>query len=620
MKFYLTTPIYYVNGRPHLGHAYTTVIGDVIARYKKLKGYDVFYLTGTDEHGGKIEKAAKSMGKTPKQLADEMVVHFRDLWKELNIEYDFFIRTTMDFHEKKVAEIFEKLKEKGYVYKGSYSGWYCYNCESFVPEDAEEENGVRICPDCGGKTEFITEENYFFRLSSFQKPLLDFYRKNPDFVQPATMMNKVVSFVESGLKDLSITRTTIGWGIKVPSDPAHVIYVWFDALFNYVTGLRDKFDKYWPADLHILGKDIIIFHAVYWPAFLMAAGYELPKKILAHGWWLVNKKKMSKHIGNVLDPKILIDAFGEDAVRYFLMRETPIGQDGNFSHESFLERYNADLANELGNILSRTTTMALKYFDGVLPSPGPKQPSDQNMEDSWKELSNQIEELYDSYQFSRALSLLWDYLRSINKYLVETEPWRLGQKDSQKTSRILLTALRALFCVSKYIYPVMPRSTEKILEAIGGKGIEFDWDAYKEGLKIKEVGKIFPRVDKEEFFKEEIKMEEKKEEKTYVTIDEFFKMGLKVGKIVEVKEAENANKLYILKVDMGDHERQLVAGLRQYYRPEELLGKKIVVVSNLKPAKIRGYESQGMLLAADVDGRPYILQVPDEVPPGTTVR
>lgn len=620
MKFYITTPIYYVNGKPHLGHAYTTVIGDVISRYKKLKGYEVFYLTGTDEHGGKIEKAAKAQGKTPKQLADEMVVHFERLWRDLNIEYDFFIRTTMDFHERKVAEIFETLKSKGYIYKGSYSGWYCYNCESFVPEDAPEEDGIKLCPDCGGKTEFITEENYFFKLSEFQKPLLEFYERNPDFVQPSSMMNKVVSFVKAGLKDLSVTRTTIGWGIRVPSDPRHVIYVWFDALFNYITGLREEFSKFWPADLHIIGKDIIIFHAVYWPAFLMAAGYELPRKILSHGWWLVNKKKMSKHIGNVLDPKILIDAFGEDAVRYFLLRETPIGQDGNFSHESFLERYNADLANELGNIVSRTTTMVIKYFDGVLPPPGPEQDVDRTMRESWEQIEAEVEKAYDNYQFFKGLSLLWDYLRSINKYLVETEPWRLGRKEPERTSRILLTALRALFCASRYIYPVMPSSTEKILRAIGAEGIDFSWDAYKEGLKIKEVGKIFPRVEKEDFFKEEIKMEERQEEKNYVTIEEFFNMGLKVGKIIEVKEAENANKLYILKVDMGDHERQLVAGLRQYYKPEELLGKKIVVVTNLKPARIRGHESQGMLLAADVDGRPYILQIPDEVPPGSIVR
>ncbi len=617
MKFYLTTPIYYVNGKPHLGHAYTTVIGDVIARYKKMKGYDVFYLTGTDEHGGKIEKAARRMGKSPKSLADEMVIYFKDLWRDLNIEYDFFIRTTMDFHEKKVAEIFEALRSKGYIYKGSYSGWYCYNCENFVPDDAPEEDGVKICPDCGSKTEFITEENYFFKLSEFQKPLLNFYRKNPDFVQPKFMMNKVVSFVEAGMKDLSITRTSVGWGINVPSDPSHIIYVWFDALFNYITGLRGEFEHYWPVDLHIIGKDIIIFHAVYWPAFLMAAGFELPKKILSHGWWLVNKKKMSKHTGNVLAPQILIDNFGADALRYFLLRETTIGLDGNFSHESFIERYNADLANELGNIVSRTITMALKYFGGVLPAPGPEEDKDVEMRKNWLETEAEVKEAYDNYEFSKGLTFLWDYLRSINKYLVKTEPWKTGRKNPKRTSRVLLTALRAIFCSSKFVYPVMPSSTGKIIKAIDGENLDFSWDRYKEGRKIKSIEKLFPRIGKEEFFKEETKMEE---EKNYVNIEDFRKMGLKVGKIIEVSEIENADKLYLLKVDMGDHQRQLVAGLKQYYSPEELIGRKIVVVSNLKPVKLRGYESQGMLLAADIKGKPYLLDVPGEVPPGSIVR
>ncbi len=619
MKFYLTTPIYYVNGKPHLGHAYTTVIGDVIARFKKIKGYDVFYLTGTDEHGGKIEKAARSMGKSPRELADEMVPHFKNLWKALNIEYDFFIRTTMDFHEKRVAEIFEELKRKGHIYKGSYSGWYCYNCEAYIPDDAEEVDGVKICPDCGGKGEFITEENYFFRLSAFRRPLLDFYKRNPDFVKPPFMMNKVVSFVEQGLRDLSITRTTINWGIRVPSDPKHVIYVWFDALFNYVTGLRDKFDKYWPADLHIIGKDIIIFHAVYWPAFLMALGYPLPRTVLSHGWWLVDRRKMSKHLGNVLDPHILIENFGSDAVRYFLLRETPIGQDGNFSHEGFIERYNADLANELGNIVSRTTAMAVKYFSGNLPAPSPALETDRRMENRWKEVEPEIERAFENYEFSKGLSLLWNYLRGINKYLVETEPWRSGVKSPGRTSRILLTCFKALHASLKFIIPVMPEAGGKIKRALSSPG-EFSWDAYDEKRKIERLDGLFPRVDKAEFFKEEKDMEEKREEKTYVTIEDFFKMGLKVGKILEVKPAPNADKLYLLKVDMGDHERNLVAGLRQYYTPEELLGKKIVVVTNLKPARIRGHESQGMLLAADVDGKPYLLVVPEEVPPGAIVR
>ncbi len=433
------------------------------------------------------------------------------------------------------------------------------------------------------------------------------------------MMNKVVSFVEAGLRDLSVTRTTINWGIKVPSDPKHVIYVWFDALFNYVTALRDEFEKWWPADLHIIGKDIIIFHAVYWPAFLMALGYELPRTILSHGWWLVDRRKMSKHLGNVLDPHILIKTFGADAVRYFLLRETPIGQDGNFSHEGFLERYNADLANELGNIVSRTTNMAVKYFQGNLPTPGPITDAERKMEEEWKEVEEEVDRAFENYEFSKGLARLWGYIRGINKYLVETEPWRTGAKEPARTSRILLTCFKALNASLKFIIPVMPEAGEKIKMALSSPG-KYTWEAYDEKRKIEIPELLFPRVDKKEFFKEEIMEEKPKEEKNYVTIEEFFKMGLKVGKIVEVKPAPNADKLYLLKVDMGDHQRNLVAGLRKYYSPEELLGKKIVVVTNLKPAKIRGHESQGMLLAADVDGKPYLLIVPDEVPPGSQVR
>ncbi len=634
-KFYVTTPIYYVNGKPHLGHAYTTIAADAVARYQKLLGKETFYLTGTDEHGGKIEKEAKARNMPPKQLADSMVVHFYNLWKQLDIEYDFFIRTTMDFHEKAVAEIFEKLKEKGFIYKGEYTGWYCYHCESYLPEDAPEENGAKICPDCGRKSEKISEESYFFRLSAFQDKLLKFYEENPTFVEPEGRMNEVIGFVKKGLKDLSITRTTVKWGIPVPSDPKHVIYVWFDALFNYITGIgygwdEEKFKKYWPADLHLIGKDILRFHAIFWPAFLMAAGLPLPKKIIAHGWWLVNKAKMSKSKGNVLDPAILIPTFGSDAVRYFVLREIPLGPDGNFSHEGFLERYNADLANELGNLASRILTMAQKYFSGALPPAGEEKPEDRRMKEEWDRLKPQIQNAYDNFNFSRGLALLWDYMRAVNKYLVETEPWRTAEQDRARTSRILLTALRALYVITPFIYPVMPKTGQKLWKLLGLESSiktlqlkDVTWESYTEEVKTFPPEKLFPRVKKEEFFKEElttVQKQRKEKEEKMITIEEFFKMDLRVGEIVEVEKVAGADKLYKLIVDLGGEKRQLVAGIAQYYTPEELKGRKIVVVANLKPATIRGVESQGMLLAADVNGRPYIVEVPKEVPNGSKVR
>ncbi|MFW6160107.1 MAG: methionine--tRNA ligase, partial [Acidobacteriota bacterium] len=411
--FYITTPIYYVNDVPHIGHAYTTIIADALSRHKKMDGSEVFFLTGTDEHGQKIEKAATERGLQPIELADRVVGRFKNLWKALNIEYDFFIRTTEIIHEKGVQKIFQKLKEKGDIYKSLYHGWYCVSCESFLTEDVSlQKDRMKTCPDCGKKANQVSEECYFFRLSSYQENLLDHYRTHPSFVSPQSRMNEVFSFVEQGLKDLSITRTTVKWGIPVPGDPEHTIYVWFDALHNYLTGIgydwkESLFKKFWPADIHLIGKDILRFHAIFWPAFLMAAGFPLPKTVFGHGWWLKDETKMSKSRGNVLDPQVILDAFGPDPLRYFLLREIPIGLDGNFSHEGFLHRVNSDLANDLGNLAQRILTMIDGYFGGILKNPAPETENDQELRLTFTSLKEKVTALYNDYSLNRALEEIW---------------------------------------------------------------------------------------------------------------------------------------------------------------------------------------------------------------------
>ncbi len=632
-NFYITTPIYYVNDVPHIGHSYTTIIGDAISRFKKVMGENVFYLTGTDEHGQKIEKSAKEKGISPIELADKVVERFKILWKELNIDYDFFIRTTMDFHEKGVQKIFEKLLDQGDIYKGTYTGWYCVSCENYISDDEpEDEQGRKICPDCGRPTEKVSEDVYFFKLSKYQDRLLKFYEENPTFVIPEGRMNEVVSFVKSGLKDLSITRSTVKWGIKVPSDDSQTIYVWFDALHNYVTGVgygtdEEKFRKWWPADVHLIGKDILRFHAVFWPAFLMAAGLELPRKIIAHGWWLRDKKKMSKSIGNVLDPYLLINNFGADSLRYFVLREIPIGIDGNFSHEGFIHRVNSDLANDLGNLVNRVWGMAKKYFNSKIPVYSGKL----YLADEYEVLRKEYIDYFEKYQINRALERLWLFIGDLNRFIVEKEPWKLNKEGkTEEVSKVLLSLVQAIRGVFYLAYPVIPSVAEKVLNAMGldskpEEEFKFEFDKIVSDIILKELPQLFPRVDRDEFFKEEKKevkkMEEKKdekvEEKKYIKFDDFKKVEMVVAKILEVIEIEGADKLYRLKIDIGDEQREILAGIKQYYKPEELLNKKIIVVKNLEPKKLRGFLSNGMLLAANVDGRPVIPFLPDDVPCGS---
>ena len=636
--FYITTPIYYVNDIPHIGHTYTTIIADVLNRFQKLLGNKVFFLTGTDEHGQKVEKAATKRGLKPIELANQVVGRYKDLWKDLNISYDFFIRTTEPFHEKGVQKIFKKLMEKGDIYKGIYKGWYCVSDENFLAEDVPlEKGGYKICPDCGKRADVVSEECYFFKLSAYQKPLLDFYAKFPAFVRPPSRMNEVVSFVRQGLKDLSITRTTVKWGIPVPDDPDHTIYVWFDALHNYLTGIgydwdMELFEKFWPATVHLIGKDILRFHAIFWPAFLMAADFPLPQTVVGHGWWLKDKTKMSKSKGNVLDPYLILDTFGPDPLRYFLLREIPIGLDGNFSHEGFVHRVNSDLANDLGNLVQRTLTMIQNYFNGKIEETDKEEKIDKEIRLEFDNLKKKVLKFFEDYALSKALEEIWAYISSVNKYLAVNEPWKLA-KDQSKRKRlggILYQAAAALRGISYLLFPIMPGSSEKIWGFLGEEEpiqeesfSELKFENLKLGQKIKKPKPLFPRIALKDFLKEEEKKSSpaRKEEKMdHVTFDEFKRMDFRVGEVLKAERVEGTDKLLKLEVDIGTEKRTMVAGVADVYSPEELVGKKFVFIVNLKPAVIRGIESQGMLLAAEVEGKATIPFFDKDVQTGAKVK
>lgn len=634
----MTTPIYYVNDVPHIGHAYTTIIADVLARFKRLQGTEVFFLTGTDEHGQKVEKAATEKGLKPLELADQVVVRFKNLWKDLNISYDFFIRTSQSFHEKGVQKIFQKLKDQGDIYKGIYQGWYCVSDENFLTEDVPiEEGGYKSCPDCGKRAMVVSEECYFFRLSAYQKPLLEFYALNPNFVRPQSRMNEVVSFVRQGLKDLSITRSTVKWGIPVPDDPEHTIYVWFDALHNYLTGIGydwnfELFEKFWPADIHLIGKDILRFHAIFWPAFLMAAEFPLPRTVYGHGWWLKDETKMSKSKGNVLDPYQILRVFGPDPLRYFLLREIPIGLDGNFSHEGFLHRVNSDLANDLGNLIHRTLTLVKSYLGGTFGELDEENEEDKLLRLDFEELKKKVIEHYENFALNKGLEEIWTYVNAVNRYLASQEPWKLakGPKARKRVARILYQAAAAIRGIAYFLYPAMPESAEKIWKFLGEEKPlrevplhELKFEGLSASQKIQEIRPLFPRVAIEDFLGEEAKVQaggKKGEKMSEITFEEFKKIDLRVGKILKAERVEGTAKLLRLEVDIGTEKRTMVAGVADVYSPEELVGKKIIVVVNLKPAVIRGIESQGMLLAAEVEGKAIIPFFDESVLTGAKVR
>jgi methionyl-tRNA synthetase len=649
-KFYLTTPIYYTNGLPHIGHTYTTVVADTVRRYKRMQGYEVVMTTGTDEHGVNVERAAQKAGVAESEFVAKMAEEWRNLWEELGVSADEFIRTTEVRHARTVQWLFRLCRENGYVYPGHYTGQYCIYDNAYVDVKPGEN-----CPDCGRPTETVTEENYFFKLSAFQKPLLDLYEKNPTFIQPETRRNEILSFVEGGLRDLSITRTSIRWGIPVPGEEPHVFYVWFDALTAYLSavgGPEYERSGFWPADLHLVGKDIIRFHTVYWPAFLMAAGLPVPKQVWAHGWFLIDAGKMSKSKGNVVLPRPIAQVLGMDALRYYMLRETVFGQDGNFSYDALVTRYNSDLANGLGNLASRVLTMIEQHLMGSAPGkPGAAEDTrDVRINDLRRETILQTCQHYDRFEFSRALEAIWRLMAEVDRYLVETKPWvqvkAPGSYDQFVTT--IYTAYQALREVVILAHPILPSTTQQIWKQMGQTAelgtldIHLDWPPIA-NARIGKIEAVFPRIEKSEAVERMEAMESEPQKPAVapaasttagasgaaaqtapekIAIEDFAKVEMRVGQIKTAERIVGADKLLKLTVDIGSEVRQICAGIAQYYEPEALVGRKVVVVVNLAPRKLRGVESNGMIVAASVgpEGRPVLAAFTEDVEVGARLK